>query len=100
MEVLENARCKQTPTIHGQVNQNEAVNKCWAIAEGAVGPKLKTGRGPRFITIHSNGVDGCVPSGLLIFISHIGAKGDYHYSVNHEYFQECLKESVAPKYST
>ena len=68
------------------VNQNECVDKCWTDSEGIMGPKVKTGRGARFILLHVGGVNGFVPGALLMFKSQDGNKGDYHDSMNHEKF--------------
>ncbi|KAG0714021.1 hypothetical protein GWK47_014949 [Chionoecetes opilio] len=35
------------------INQNECVGKCWTVGDGTVGPKLKTGKGSRFIVLHA-----------------------------------------------
>ncbi|KAK4312187.1 hypothetical protein Pmani_016343 [Petrolisthes manimaculis] len=34
------------------VNQRESVDKCWTVGDGTVGPKIKTGKGARFIILH------------------------------------------------
>lgn len=46
------------------VNQNEAVNKCWTADEKDVGPKLKTGKGGRFIIVHAGGKERFVLGAL------------------------------------
>lgn len=51
------------------VNQNECVSKCWTVADGSVGPKLKTGKGARYIIVHAGGEDGFVPGAFLSFRS-------------------------------
>lgn len=78
------------------VNQNECVNKCWTTSEGKIGPKLKTGRGERFIILHAGGEDGFVPGGLLLFRSKNGNKGDYHDSMNHLCFRQWFVEQLLP----
>lgn len=78
------------------VNQNECVSKCWTTPDGAMGPKVKTGRGARFIVVHAGGVNGFVPGGLLMFKSKNGNKGDYHDSMNHETFSEWFEKQLLP----
>lgn len=78
------------------VNQNECVAKCWSTADGTVGPKLKTGKGSRFIILHAGGEDGFVPGGLLMFRSRNGSRGDYHDSMNHEYFRAQFEDQLLP----
>lgn len=55
-----------------------------------MGPKVKTGRGARFIILHAGGVNGFVPGALLMFRSRNGKKGDYHDSVDHDNFSKCF----------
>lgn len=64
------------------VNQNESVKKRWTTSDGKIGPKLKTGKGARFIIVHAGGSNGFVPGRLLLFKSKNGNKGDYHDSVS------------------
>lgn len=78
------------------VNQNECVNKCWTLPDGSVGPKVKTGKGARFILVHVGGDDGFVPGGLLLFRSKNGNKGDYHDSMNHIRFQSWFQTQLLP----
>ncbi|MPC88965.1 hypothetical protein E2C01_083892 [Portunus trituberculatus] len=49
------------------VNQNECISKCWTTPDGNLGPKLKTGRGARFIIVHAGGMDSFVPNGLYYY---------------------------------
>lgn len=78
------------------VNQNECVTKCWTVADGSVGPKLKTGKGARYIIVHAGGEDGFVPGALLFFRSKNGNKGDYHDSMNHTCFQSWFQTQLLP----
>lgn len=78
------------------VNQNESMKKCWTTSDGVVGPKLKTGRGERFIILHAGGEQGFVPGGLLMFRSRNGNKGDYHDSMNHQCFRKWFEEQLLP----
>lgn len=78
------------------VNQNESVSKCWTTGDGDVGPKLKSGRGERFIIVHAGGENGFVPGGLLLFRSKNGNKGDYHDSMNSQCFSKWFKDQLLP----
>ncbi|KAK4328629.1 hypothetical protein Pmani_000938 [Petrolisthes manimaculis] len=78
------------------VNQNESVKKCWTTSEGKVGPKLKSGKGARFIILHAGGANGFVPGGWLLFKSKNGNKGDYHDSMNSERFHEWFQNQLLP----
>ena len=49
------------------VNQNTSVEKCCTNEEGSVGPKLKSGKGSRFIIVHAGTDEGFVPGRLLMF---------------------------------
>lgn len=51
------------------VNQRESVDKCWTDGDGRVGPKIKTGKGVRFVILHAGGRNGFVPGALLTFRS-------------------------------
>ncbi|XP_042210282.1 uncharacterized protein LOC121858120 [Homarus americanus] len=74
------------------VNQNE----CWTMADGSVDPKLKTGKGARYIILHAGGEDGFVPGAFLFFRSSNGNKGDYHDSINHTCFQSWFQTQLLP----
>ncbi|KAG7167335.1 hypothetical protein Hamer_G030362 [Homarus americanus] len=37
------------------INQNQCVERCWTVNDGSAGPKLKSGRGARFIIAHAGG---------------------------------------------
>lgn len=78
------------------INQNECVGQCWTVADGTVGPKLKTGKGSRFIVLHAGSEQGFVEGALLMFRSKNGAKGDYHDSMDHEKFQKWFQEQLLP----
>lgn len=78
------------------VNQNECVSKCWTVADGSVGPKLKTGKGARYIIVHAGGEDGFVLGALLFFRSRNGNKGDYHDSMNHTCFRSWFQTQLLP----
>lgn len=78
------------------VNQNLCVERCWTDGDRVVGPKLKTGRGARFIILHAGGQNGFVPGGLLMFRSKNGAKGDYHESMDHQRFRLWFEEQLLP----
>ncbi|KAK4288468.1 hypothetical protein Pmani_038503 [Petrolisthes manimaculis] len=91
--------CNPRPEIYIDetwVNQNECVDKCWTNCDGKLGPKVKSGRGARFIIVHAGGVDGFVPGGLHMFRSKNGNKGDYHDSMNHENFCSWLDNKLLP----
>lgn len=49
------------------VNQNGCVGQCCSVADGAVEPKTKSGKGSRFIVLHVGGVQGFIPGALLMF---------------------------------
>lgn len=91
----ENPRC-EIYLDETWVNQNECVRKCWTTKEGNVGPKVKTGKGSRFIIVHAGSKEGFVPGGLLMFKSRNGNKGDYHDSMNHETFLAWFKNQLLP----
>ncbi|XP_064111448.1 uncharacterized protein LOC135218937 [Macrobrachium nipponense] len=76
------------------VNQNECVDKCWTLPDGIVGPRVKTGKGARFIIVHAGGEYGFVPGGLLFFRSKNGNKGDYHDSMNHTCFLSWIQTQL------
>ena len=78
------------------MNQNECVGQCWTDAEGRVGPKLKTGKGSRFIILHAGNDQGFIKDGLLIFKSKNGNKGDYHDSMDHAKFKKWFEEQLLP----
>lgn len=78
------------------VNQNECVSKCWTTSDGSAGPKLKTGKGARFIILHAGGEHGFVPGGLLMFRSRNGNKGDYHDSMNNQCFMTWFTDQLLP----
>lgn len=78
------------------VNQNECVQRCWTVADGSVGPKLKTGKGSRFIVVHAGSEEGFVQGALMLFRSKFGAKGDYHDSMDHEKFKRWFEEQLLP----
>lgn len=77
------------------VNQNECVAKCWTTG-GTVGPKIKTGKGGRFIILHAGGKNGFIPEGLLMFKSANGNKSDYHDAMDHERFLKWFTEQLLP----
>ncbi|KAG7166053.1 hypothetical protein Hamer_G029569 [Homarus americanus] len=76
------------------INQNQCVERCWTVNDGSAGPKLKSGRGARFIIVHAGGRQGFIPGALLMFRSKNGAKGDYHDSMDHERFKAWFKEQL------
>lgn len=78
------------------INQNDCVSKCWTIDDGSVGPKLKTGKGGRFIILHAGGHDGFIPGALLFFRSKNGSKGDYHDSMNYVRFRDWFQTQLLP----
>ncbi|XP_064091958.1 uncharacterized protein LOC135205384 isoform X2 [Macrobrachium nipponense] len=78
------------------INQNECVRQCWTTGEGEIGPKLKTGKGSRFIVVHAGSEKGFVKDALLLFRSKNGAKGDYHDSMGHERFLKWFKVQLLP----
>ena len=78
------------------VNQNISVEKCWTNEEGSVGPKLKSGKGARFIIVHAGTDEGFVPGGLLMFKSKNGSKGDYHDSMDAEKFKMWFETQLMP----
>lgn len=78
------------------INQNVCVERCWTDSEGRAGPKLKSGRGARFIIVHAGGRQGFVPGGLLMFRSKTGAKGDYHDAMDHQCFKTWFKNQLLP----
>lgn len=66
------------------VIQNECVEQCWAVGDGSVGPKIKTGKGSRFIILHAGGENGFIPGAELLFKAKNGNRGDYHDAMDHE----------------
>ncbi|KAK4324273.1 hypothetical protein Pmani_005113 [Petrolisthes manimaculis] len=78
------------------VSQNECVDKCWTTVEEKLGPKVKSGRGARYIIVHAGGMDGFVPGGLHMFRSKNENKGDYHDSMNHNTFRSWLENNLLP----
>ena len=76
--------------------QRECVAKHWANTVKALGPKVKTGRGARFIVFHAGGVNDVVPGGLLMFTSRNGNKGDDHDSMNHDNFMTWFRSQLLP----
>ena len=90
----------ETPAVQSkrfiQINQNDCVSKCWTIADGSVGPKLKTGKGGRFIILHAGGHDGFIPGALLFFRSKNGNKGDNHDSMNYMCFRDWFQTQLLP----
>ncbi|XP_066970876.1 uncharacterized protein [Macrobrachium rosenbergii] len=78
------------------INQNDCVSKCWTIADGSKGPKLKTGKGDTFIILHAGGRDGFIPGALLFFTSKNGNKGDCHDSMNYMCFHDWFQTQLLP----
>lgn len=78
------------------INQNECIGHCWTVGDGTVGPKLKTGKGSRFIVLHAGGEQGFVQDALLMFRSKNGVKGDYHDCMDHEKFKKWFEEQLLP----
>lgn len=78
------------------VNQNECVSKCWTVADGSVGSKLKSSKGARFITVHVGGDNGFVPCALLFFISKNGSQMDYHDTCFQSWFKVQLLPNIPP----
>lgn len=78
------------------INQNLSIERCWTTDDGSVGPKLKTGRGARFIILHAGGSEGFVPGALLMFRSKNGAKGDYHDAMDYPRFKIWFEEQLLP----
>lgn len=56
----------------------------WIASDRSVGPKVKSGKGARYIIVQARGDHGLLPGTLLIFTSKNGAKGDYHDSMDHD----------------
>ena len=77
------------------VNQRDSVGKCWTVGDGSVGPKVKSGKGSRFIVLHTGGINGFIPGALLMFKSKNG-KGDYHDCMNHDTFKKWFEEQLLP----
>lgn len=91
--------CNPRPEIYIDetwVNQNDSVLKCWTTADESVGPKLKNGKGERFIILHAGGENGFVPGALLMFRAKNGNKGDYHDSMNNECFKTWFIKQLIP----
>lgn len=61
--------------------------KSAGVTKSLAGPKVKSGRGGRFIIIHAGSQQGFVPGCLDMFKSRNGAKGDYHNSMDHQRFK-------------
>lgn len=79
------------------VNKNECVHKCWTHqSDGKVGPKIKTGKGSRFIILHAGGAQGFIPGALLMFKSQFGTRRDYHDSMDHNRFVNWFKTQLLP----
>lgn len=78
------------------VNQRDSVDRCWTVGDGTVGPKVKSGKGARFIILHAGGINGFIPGALLMFKLKNGSKGDYHDSMNHETFLEWFEKQLLP----
>lgn len=49
------------------INQRDSVGRCWTDSDGTVGPKVKTGKGARFIILHAGDRNGFIPGALLMF---------------------------------
>ena len=41
--------------------------------DGSVGPKLKSGKGARFIILHAGGENGIIPGAALVFKSTVSS---------------------------
>lgn len=63
---------------------------------GKIEPKLKTGKGSRFIVLHAGSEKRFVKDALLLFRSKNSAKGEYHDSMDHERFLKWFKEQLFP----
>ncbi|KAK4325758.1 hypothetical protein Pmani_003701 [Petrolisthes manimaculis] len=66
------------------------------LAEGSVGPKVKTGKGARFIILHEGGSNGFIPGALLMFRSKNGSKGYYHDAMNCDGFNTWFVDQLLP----
>lgn len=49
------------------INQRDSVGRCWTEEDGTVRSKIKTGKGARFIILHSGHKDGYIPCALSFF---------------------------------
>ncbi|XP_068219992.1 uncharacterized protein [Palaemon carinicauda] len=78
------------------VNQNLSIERCWTNEDGTVGPKLKSGKGARFIMIHAGGSHGFIDGAFLMFKSKNGAKGDYHDSMDCKTFKFWFENQLLP----
>jgi len=78
------------------VNQNHTVPKCWidTTSEKAVGLRIPSGKGGRWIILHAGTKNGFVPEASLVFKAR--NVGDYHDQMNAETFEKWFQTQLLP----